>query len=518
MHDAAAISYHLLRPLWLLALIPVAAVLVLVGWRQSIQAQWGGVIAPHLLKHLIVQPGGRGGISPLYLVATGMALGIIALSGPTWRRELPPFVEDKAPLMIAIAVSSSMGQTDVAPSRLERAKQKIRDLLAARGGARAGLIAYAGTAHLVMPLTDDRSVIEPFLAALAPGLMPADGKNALAAVVLAAQSLAMESVPGTILLVADDLGGVAPETIRHAAGRNAIVMLSVRPAEGAGEAASDLGADTVAVSVDSSDVRALERRIETRYQAAQGEVFGAQWQDEGYWLLLPIALLSLLWFRRGTTVAWALALFLSCQAWPASAQDSSRFNGSSWFRDLWLTPDQQGRLAFDRGDYAAAAKLFADPMWRGIAAYRAYDFLAAAQEFEHVDTVEGRFALGNAQAQNHAYEKAIKAYDDVLKAQPGNTAAKTNRAIVLAALEATKDKRRKQEQDNPAPPDEKADETRIDRNQKGGKRIQVKPEDLTTAGAAEAWMRQVETSPADFLKLKFAIQAASPPPAAGSPR
>ena len=45
---------------------------------------------------------------------------IVALSGPTWRRELPPFVEDKAPLMIALAVSSSMGRTDVAPSRLER--------------------------------------------------------------------------------------------------------------------------------------------------------------------------------------------------------------------------------------------------------------------------------------------------------------------------------------------------------------------------------------------------------------
>ena len=48
---------------------------------------------------------------------------------------------------------------------------------------------------------------------------------------------------------------------------------------------------------------------------------------------------------------------------------------------------------------------------------------------------------------------------------------------------------------------------RVDPKQKGGKRIQVKPEDVTTAGAAEAWMRAVQTTPADFLKLKFAIQA-----------
>jgi Ca-activated chloride channel family protein len=58
---------------------------------------------------------------------------------------------------------------------------------------------------------------------------------------------------------------------------------------------------------------------------------------------------------------------------------------------------------------------------------------------------------------------------------------------------------------------------RVDPNQKGGKRIQVAPEDVTTAGAAEAWMRTVQTTPADFLKLKFAIQANSAPSAGSRP-
>jgi Ca-activated chloride channel homolog len=134
-------------------------------------------------------------------------------------------------------------------------------------------------------------------------------------------------------------------------------------------------------------------------------------------------------------------------------------------------------------------------------------FLEAAKAFAQVDTIEGKFALANAQAQNHAFEKAINAYDAVLKAQPQNVAARTNRAIVAAALKAQEEKRRKQEQDVQAPPDEKADEMRVDPDQKGGKRIQVTPQDVTTAGAAEAWMREVQTTP--FLKLKFAIQAAS---------
>jgi Ca-activated chloride channel homolog len=496
MHEAATIPFHLLRPQWLLALLPVFAILALVLWRQRAETQWGGVVASHLLQHLIVRPARKWGINPVWLVATGMTLGIVALSGPSWRRELPPFVADKAPLMIALSLSSSMRESDVAPSRLDRAKQKIRDLLAARAGARTGLIAYAATSHLVMPLTDDRTVIEPFLAALTPELMPSDGHNAIAAVALAAQALATEPVAGTILVVADDPGNADEAALRRAAGRNNLLMLEV--------AAGEAPTGAVRVSVDGSDIRTIERRIETRYEAAQGDTFGTQWLDEGYWLLLPTGLLSLLWFRRGTTVAWMLAFFVCFHAWPASAQDSSRF------RNLWLTPDQQGRLAFDRRDYAAAAKLFADPMWRGIAAYRSYDFLEAAKAFREVDTVDGKFALGNAEAQNHAYEKAIKAYDEFLKARPQDLAARTNRAIVAAALKAQEEKREKQEQEDSAPPDEKADEVRVDPNQKGGKRIKVTPQDVTTAGAAEAWMRQVQTTPADFLKMKFAIQAASP--------
>jgi Ca-activated chloride channel homolog len=493
-------DFHLLRPLWLIALVPVVTIVALVLHRQRAEVQWGGLIAPHLLKYLIVRPRRARTIQPVYLVATGLVLAIIALAGPTWRRELPPFVEDKAPLMIALAVTSSMTQPDVAPSRLERAKQKVRDLLAARAGTRTGLIAYAGSAHLVMPLTDDRAVIEPFLAALNPTLMPADGNNVAAAVALAASSLAAEPVAGTILIVADGLGSVDEAALRAAAGRNSPLMLSVT----AQPDGSPLR-DAVRVSVDGSDIRALERRIETRFQAAQTGQFGGRWQDEGYWLLLPAALLCLVWFRRGTTVAWAVALLVALHAAPVRAQ------GSSWFRDRLLTPDQQGRLAFGRGDYAAAKELYTDPMWRGLAAYRAYDFLAAAEAFQKVETPEGRFALGNAQAQNHAYEKAVKAYDEVLTAQPGNIAAKTNRAIVLAALKAQEEKRRKQEEGE-TPPDEKADETRVDPEQKGGKRVQVNPEDVTTAGAAEAWMREVQTSPADFLKRKFAIQAAAPAP------
>lgn len=512
MLEQAFEAFHFLRPWWLVALIPTALILLAIARRDRVDLQWSGVISPNLLKHMIVTPPRRWHIKPPYLVGLALVLGIIALAGPTWRRELPPFVEDKAALMIALDVSASMGQSDVAPSRLDRAKQKVHDLLAARGSARSGLIAYAGTAHLVMPLTDDRGVIEPFLAALTPGLMPVQGKNPVAAIELATASLDGEPFAGTVLLVADSTGPADATSLRKAAGRNNVMMLSVRPPQDT----TGVPVDNVDVTVDRTDIQSLERRIETQFASAQAEQSGTRWRDDGFWLLWPVVLLGALWFRRGMTAQWAVVLFL-LHGQPADAQPAE---APTRFTNLWLTPDQQGRIAFDRGDYAAAARLFAEPMWKGISAYRAYDFLAAAEAFRQVGTIEGRFALGNAEAQNHAYEKAIKAYEEVLAQQPDHPAAKTNLAIVRNALEAAEAKRRKQEQGDAAPPDLKADETKVDEKQKGGKRIKVAPGDVTTPGAAEAWMRQVQTTPADFLKLKFAIQAdaAGRPASGGAPR
>lgn len=507
MLEQAVAHFHLLRPWWLLALVPVGLILIVLLRREQNDLKWTAAIAPNLLKYMTVTPDRRWHVRPVWLVALVLGLAVVALSGPTWRRELPPFVEDKAPLMIALDLSASMGGTDIAPSRLERGKQKIRDLLAARGNARSGLIAFAGTAHLVMPLTDDARVIEPFLAALAPGLMPVPGKAPVAAVELAAQALAGDTFAGTILIVSDDLGKATGADLTRAAGRNEVLMLAVAPP---GKGQSPIGA--VEVSVDSSDIEAITRRIDTHFENAQADQIGARWRDEGFRLLLPIALLSLIWFRRGVTVPWILLLVL-LQPVPGHAQTAQPPPG---VLSLFLTPDQQGRIAFDRGDYHRAATLFTDPMWRGIAAYRAYDFIAAADAFRKIDTVEGRFALGNAEAQNHAYEKAIALYRQVLAQQPDNAAAKTNLAIVTAAYEAAEAKRRQREQGEPEQPGLPPDETKMDKEQKGGQRVQVTPDSLTTPGAAAAWMRAIETTPADFLKLKFAIQANSDQSPAGT--
>ena len=95
---------------------------------------------------------------------------------------------------------------------------------------------------------------------------------------------------------------------------------------------------------------------------------------------------------------------------------------------------------------------------------------------------------------------------------------KTNRAIVRAAWRRGRKSAGSRSRTTTRRRTCRPTRRKVDTKQKGGKRIQVKPEDVTTAGAAEAWMRAVQTSPADFLKLKFAIQATTAPHAAEPPR
>ena len=66
------------------------------------------------------------------------------------------------------------------------------------------------------------------------------------------------------------------------------------------------------------------------------------------------------------------------------------------FSALWLTPDQQGRLAYENLEFAEAADLFEDPMWKATAAYAAGRYTEAADTFGRIPSAEGFYNRGNA--------------------------------------------------------------------------------------------------------------------------
>ncbi len=313
--------FHFLRPAWLWLLLPAALVIASILRRQDPLRSWKAVIAPGLLEHLTIsQQERRSRFRPTFLVAALWLIGIVAVAGPSWKKEPTPFTEDQAALFVVLKVTPDMLAEDIQPSRLIRAQQKISDLLALRPGTRTGLIAYAGSAHLVMPLTADPDIIDFFASELQPDVMPVPGDEPLQAVALARQRLLDSGLPGSVVLIADGLdgtyvSGLADGQVPAGADIHILAMAAgpeVVPPPGS-PAAPALDEDSmrraakagdgilVLATPDNADVQKLSRGIESSIAAAPAQE-GERWKDEGWGGVLLLGLLSLGLFRRGGAV------------------------------------------------------------------------------------------------------------------------------------------------------------------------------------------------------------------------
>lgn len=514
-------AFHFLRPWWLLA-IPAAALLLWLRRDEDGQLGWRGHIAPALLPYLTVNTQGSRGPRPAQILAALLAVGGIAASGPTWQQDRPAFLDNIAPLIAAVDLSPSMDAADLPPSRLEAAKRKLRDLLARRAGAKTGLIAYAGTAHLVLPPTDDPALPDMFVQALSTNLIAAPGRDAAGAIALAATLLQSGEAGGTLLLVTDgaDTGQLA-EVERLARAQSFQILIwavgtrdggVVRDARGqprldaqgkpllgsfdedalkrlAQAARAPLGS----LTLNDDDLDWVALRAERHYQEVQDADKPLNWKDAGYWLCWPLALLALLALRRGWNINWTACLLFAVGA----ALHTPRADAGP-LADAFFTPDQQGRWAYEHKRYAEAAARYADPYWKGRAAYDAGDYQAALAVFAKLDTPEGDFYLGNTQARLRSYDAALAAYDQALRLRPDFAEARENRDIIARLIAAAES----EQQDDDS---EKPDETRVDSNKNPGKMVQA---EVPQAASDEVWLRNLSMSPAGFLKQKFAIEDA----------
>lgn len=302
-------NFHLLRPWALLMLLPAVALWWACHRASDTTRQWRQVIDPVLLKHLVVGDTSRRALRPHHLLLAGIAVATLAAAGPTWRRLPSPFAEQAAPAMIVLKVTPSMMTPDLAPTRLDRARQKIADLLGLRDGMPAGLIAYSGSAHLVLPPTPDRDVVIGMAGALSPSIMPREGDRLADAVKLAAQVLRDGGQGGSVLVVADNVAPGQAALLKPLAGGAPVILFAVAPPQfvaadaGLAAAVSALDAREVVATVDNQDVETIARWLADAPGApvAAGET--VRWQEAGWWLTPVIALLVLLWFRRGWVIA-----------------------------------------------------------------------------------------------------------------------------------------------------------------------------------------------------------------------
>ena len=470
-------QFHFLRPawLWLLLAWPLLAWLATRG--QGARAQLERLVDPELLPHLLHGHARRHSVPPA-LLALGWLLAVLAFAGPSWSRVPQPLYADRAAQVVAISLSQHMLARDVAPSRLDRARYKVRDLFAANRGGLNGLVAYAGEAFVVAPLTSDAGSLNDLLDALSPDTMPVEGNNAAAAIARGAALIHDAKVGGgSLVLVTDDVGTDALQAARQARAEGVRVsVLGVGTAKGGpvplaeggflrdaqggvalagrddgalASLAAAGGGRYVPMRADHADIDALQARLATGdADLATGQA-SAQWEDRGPWLLLPLLPLLALAFRRGWLLLLPLVLLPLLP---------TRAEAGTW-QDLWRRHDQQAAQALREGQPREALALARDPALRGAAAYRAEDYDTAIDALQPVDTTDAQYNLGNALAKAGRYQEALAAYDRALALDPANADAKANRQAVEDWL---------RRQPPPQDPDQDA------QNQKGGKSSQSK--------------------------------------------
>ncbi|UUO07188.1 VWA domain-containing protein [Blastopirellula sp. J2-11] len=307
MTDALA-NFHFIRPAWLL-LAPLAIGLWWLWLKSSEPLRgWRSQISPVLLKALTIGGHSAQGAFARWLLV-GWLLAIVAIAGPTWRQEPSPFAEDSPPLMILLKADQTMAPANQQPTSLARAKLKIADLAEKRKGQPLGLIAYAGSAHLVLPPTQDTSVVSQMAAEISPEIMPAAGDRMDLAIQAAQQIMASEQTSGSFLVIADSVNADAAQlaAAQKSLAGNSLQFLAIAnndpsKLQSIRNAAKMLNASVMELSADDTDIAAIVRNSE---RASYASVTGKEthWQEAGYWLVPWIALLMAFSFRRESAQA-----------------------------------------------------------------------------------------------------------------------------------------------------------------------------------------------------------------------
>ncbi|MCG9757188.1 VWA domain-containing protein [Shewanella insulae] len=435
---------HFLRPEWLLALIPLALLL----WQQRRQhhqaSSWNRYIAPHLAK-VLVSGQATNKKQHLGLIAFIWLVSVLALSGPALTKQTLPVFESNLGRVIVMDMSLSMYATDLPPNRLTQAKFKATDLIKSLKEGETGLVAYAGDAFTISPLTRDSATLLNLLPTLSPEIMPALGSNLPAALKQAKQLLVQGGhLKGDIILLAD---GVNPEQVSEAKAilddtnyRLSIIAMGTN--QGAaislpdGQLMRDIsnqvvvsqtdltllnsvignsGGKVVAYRADGQDLKALTQSLSRESDAKASDLQGEAWQDIGPYLALLLLLPALLNFRHAFA-ALACLMVLS---------PSPEAQAASW-QHPFSTNDQRAMQAYQAQDYQGATEQFTSPQWKASSLYKNGDYQEALELFEQDDSANGLFNQGNSLMQLNELDKAIERYQQALKKDPELTQAKQN--------------------------------------------------------------------------------------------
>jgi Ca-activated chloride channel homolog len=461
-------EFHFIRPLWLLGLIALPVLFWLIKRIRIKSSGWQQFLPKHLSTGIESTTFTASLTIPIALLA--FILVILSLAGPTWKKLPQPVYQIAKGSVLIMDMSYSMYSTDLTPNRLTQARYKATDLLDVINDGEIGLIAYAGDAFTISPLTNDVENIKLLLPSLSPELMPELGSNPFAALDLAKQMLINAGhQDGDIYWFTD---GVEDEEVMEIqdwsrAHQYRINILAVGTKSGApirlenGELMKDriggiiipkVNIDELAsiskvargnfstITTSNQDIESLAQESvaldQEKKEATEKE--GDQWQDMGAYIVILIALLMLPLFRRGAILAVFPFSLLLLPAQPV--------NADLW-SDLWKTKDQQGKALYQKEQFKQAANAFKDPMWQGNAHYKSGDYESAISAYSKINNADANYNIGNSYAQLQQLEKAIEAYEKALALNPEHENALANKKLI-EDLQKQQESQQQQDQQN----------------------------------------------------------------------
>ena len=505
-------NFHFLRPdlLWLIILL----VLILFGIKQisKQESTWQKVISPHLLKFLMVSAESKSSNTSFWLTGLIALLMIIAVSGPSFREKNVPIFQTEDSRVILLDLSLSMDATDIKPSRIERARFKIMDILEQTKEGTIGLVIYAGDAFVISPLTSDSNTIASMIPTLSTGIMPVLGSRPDIAIKKAIKLLdnAKQS-SGQIIWITDGIEKEFEDAVVDTLSKNKhlLSVLAVGTEQGApiplpetagsnsrGFLKDDNGniilpkldsarlksivtqsnGQYVELTSDNDDInfimqilaqqKELQNGSSNEFAASESDKRISRWIDDGYWFTWIIGLLyffrlfknhSSLNSNRLSSQSSIALVFLM-----ASSFISFDSKAGIW-EDLWESKDQQAQKAFIKEDYKKAASTFENKNWKASADYKSENFTAAVNGFSGKDA-DSLYNKGNALAKAQKFQEAITAYDESLEINPDDEDALFNKKLVEDLLKQQQEQEKKDQEQKDKEEQDKKDQEKQDKD------------------------------------------------------
>ena len=299
-----SLSFHLLRPVWLLGFIP----LIMLVWvyrhhSRSLQT-WRQCCDPHLLAHLTKTNTSKT-TRWMSTCIFGLFLSLLCgLLGPSFRQQPTPVFENQQARVVLLDLSSAMEEHDLSPNRLQRAKFKLHDLFKIANQGQFGLIVYTSEPFVVSPLTDDAQTIDALLGSIKPSIMPVNG-NCLELALDEGQKLIQQAglQHGDILVMTGEIPTHQAINAAQALAKNGITT-SIMPFNAqlkatAFNALTTLGAGHVyPLSNTQNDIKRWLHDTKQHAKFAEASEVTSAWRDDGRWCLIPALIIMLLLFQR----------------------------------------------------------------------------------------------------------------------------------------------------------------------------------------------------------------------------